>query len=72
MPQLRLNKFLAERIGVSRREADDLIAAGRVKVNGEVAAIGAKVDILDNRATLKILPPPFHLPRVVCGQSVIM
>ena len=47
MPQLRLNKFLAERIGVSRREADDLIAAGRVKVNGEVAAIGAKVDILD-------------------------
>lgn len=25
-----------------------------------------KVDILDNRATLKILPPSFHLPRVVC------
>ena len=44
MPQLRLNKFLAERIGVSRREADELIAAGRVKVNGEVATTGAKVD----------------------------
>ena len=47
MPQLRLNKFLAERIGVSRREADELIAAGKIKVNGKPALTGAKVDISD-------------------------
>lgn len=38
--KLRLNKFLAERIGVSRREADELISAGKVTVNGEVAPLG--------------------------------
>ncbi|MCL2038357.1 pseudouridine synthase [Candidatus Saccharibacteria bacterium] len=31
---MRLNKFLAENLGVSRRKADDLIAAGRVRVSG--------------------------------------
>ena len=41
---IRLNKFLAERIGVSRREADDLIAAGRVTVNGTPATLGAHID----------------------------
>ena len=43
-PQLRLNKFLAERLGVSRREADDLIASGKIFVNQKPAAIGVKVD----------------------------
>ncbi len=38
--KLRLNKFLAERIGVSRREADELISAGKITVNGEVAGLG--------------------------------
>lgn len=42
--QIRLNKFLAERLGVSRREADDLIAAGKVTVNKEPAIIGTKID----------------------------
>lgn len=41
---LRLNKFLAERLGVSRREADDLISSGKIKVDGKTAKIGAKVD----------------------------
>jgi len=44
---LRLNKFLAERLGVSRREADDLIAAGRVFVNQKPASIGARIDKTD-------------------------
>ena len=44
-PQLRLNKFLAERLGVSRREADDLISAGRVTIDGKPAALGARIDI---------------------------
>ena len=43
-PQLRLNKFLAERLGVSRREADDLIAAGKITVDGQTAVLGNKID----------------------------
>lgn len=44
MDQIRLNKFLAERLGVSRREADDLIAAGRVLIDGKPAILGARID----------------------------
>lgn len=40
----RLNRFLARRGIASRRAADDLIAAGRVTVNGEVAQLGARID----------------------------
>ena len=40
---IRLNKFLAERVGLSRREADVAIERGMVTVNGEVAKIGARV-----------------------------
>ena len=42
--QLRLNKYLAERLGVSRREADDLIVSGKVLVNNKPAALGARID----------------------------
>ncbi|MBR3264132.1 rRNA pseudouridine synthase [Candidatus Saccharibacteria bacterium] len=42
--ELRLNKFLAERLGISRRQADDLIASGKVLVNGKTAALGARID----------------------------
>lgn len=41
---VRLNKFLAEQLGVSRRQADDLIAAGKVEVNDEKAVLGARVE----------------------------
>ena len=47
---MRLNKFLAERIGVSRREADDLIASGRVTVDGKIAEFGMQID--DNTEVL--------------------
>lgn len=40
----RLNKFLAERLGLSRRQADDAIAAGKVQVNGETAVLGSRID----------------------------
>lgn len=43
----RLNKVLAFQLGVSRREADDLIAAGRILVNDTTIKLGAKVDISD-------------------------
>lgn len=43
MAEIRLNKFLAERMGVSRREADSLIAAGKIFVDGKQAKIGTRV-----------------------------
>ena len=42
--QLRLNKFLAERLGVSRREADELIASNKITVDGKVATLGTRID----------------------------
>lgn len=39
----RLNKYIAECGVCSRREADKLIEAGKVKVNGKVAGMGVKV-----------------------------
>ncbi|MBR3236249.1 rRNA pseudouridine synthase [Candidatus Saccharibacteria bacterium] len=44
MDQIRLNKFLAERLGVSRREADDLIVDGQITVDGKTAKLGEKID----------------------------
>ncbi|MGI9027614.1 MAG: pseudouridine synthase [Candidatus Saccharimonadales bacterium] len=41
--QTRLNKFLAQHTDVSRRGADDLIAAGRVDVNAQAATAGQMV-----------------------------
>lgn len=40
----RLNKFLAERLGLSRRQADDAIAAGKVSVNEKPAILGSRID----------------------------
>lgn len=39
---IRLNKHLALQLGVSRREADNLISQGRVRINGDVAILGAR------------------------------
>lgn len=41
---LRLNKFLAERLGISRREADEIIASGKVIVDDKLAELGTRVD----------------------------
>ena len=43
MQEVRLNKFLAEAGVCSRREADRLIAAGQVTVDGKRAETGMKV-----------------------------
>lgn len=40
---MRINKFLAENSIASRRHADEMISAGRVKINGEIAKLGADV-----------------------------
>jgi len=39
----RINKFLSEVGYCSRREADKLIEAGRVTINGEIPAMGTKI-----------------------------
>ena len=43
---IRLNKFLAERLGISRRQADDLIAKGKIKVSVGGDKTGTKIPIL--------------------------
>lgn len=44
---IRLNKYLAHATGVSRREADELIAQGRVMVNGRTAGLGQQISETD-------------------------
>lgn len=43
MPE-RLNKFLATNLGFSRREADDLISAGKVTINDKIAIVGDRIE----------------------------
>lgn len=44
---MRLNKFLAEKIGISRREADNLITNSKVLINGTPAVLGARIEESD-------------------------
>jgi pseudouridine synthase len=53
---LRLNFFLAQYAGVSRRQADTLISQGRVKVNGQTAHLGQKVSPQNDSVTLNNQP----------------
>ncbi len=39
----RLNKFVALALGVSRRQADELIERGKVRVNGQIAVLGQQI-----------------------------
>lgn len=58
----RLNKYLALAEGISRREADLLIAQGRVKINGKAAQLGARMQP-DDHITINDSPlaqPPNH------------
>lgn len=40
---IRINKYLAYNNFCTRRAADEIIKSGRVKINGQVAVLGAKV-----------------------------
>lgn len=44
---MRINKYLAQATGMSRRHADETIAAGRVTVNGMPAALGQDISETD-------------------------
>lgn len=41
--EVRINKYLSDKGLCSRREADRLIAQGRVRINGNVAEVGSRV-----------------------------
>lgn len=47
---MKLNKFIAQNTALSRRGADDLIAAGRVAVNGRTAETGQDIAETDTVA----------------------
>ncbi|MFH1576571.1 MAG: pseudouridine synthase, partial [Candidatus Margulisiibacteriota bacterium] len=52
MSKIRLHKFMAECGVASRRAAEKLIAAGKVKVNGKVAEIGTKIDPVSDKVVV--------------------
>ena len=56
----RLQKIIAASGLMSRRSAEELIAAGKVRVNGAVASLGDRADAARDRITIdgKSLAPP--------------
>ena len=58
--KIRLQKFLAENGVASRRKSEELIARGKVRVNGHPAGLGDKVDPQRDLVTVsgeRIVPP---------------
>lgn len=52
MATMRLQRFLARAGVASRRQAEELITSGRVRVNGKVASLGSSVDPAHDRVQL--------------------
>lgn len=72
MPRsLRLNKFIAERVGLSRREADVAIEAGQVLVNDQPATLGIKIDKNDKVCyNGKVVPFQAHFSYLMLNKPV--
>lgn len=51
--KIRVQKHLSECGIASRRKAEELIAAGKVKINGHIAEIGSKVDPKRDKVTVR-------------------
>ncbi len=58
---MRINKYLAHTGVASRREADTLIAEGKVKVNGEKAKMGQQVNEIDEISIVGKTKPKSYL-----------
>lgn len=58
---MRLNKFIAQATGLSRRASDELIKSGRVKVDGRSAALGQEIK---NGQTVKLDGKELGHPKV--------
>jgi 23S rRNA pseudouridine2605 synthase len=56
MEPMRIQRALARAGVASRRHAEELVAAGRVKVNGKLATIGQSVDPSRDRITVDDAP----------------
>ncbi len=41
---MRINRYIAQSTGLSRRAADTAVSEGRVKVDGRVATLGQSLD----------------------------
>lgn len=75
--EVRLNKFIAQATGVSRREADDIISSKKVTINGNPVEIGQKVQDGDtvaingrNISTQKNIYLAFNKPvNFVCSRK---
>lgn len=70
---MRINKYLAHKNLCTRREADELIKAGKVLINGKTAKLGDKVgenDKVDIRFRLKSYRYfAYHKPRGIITHS---
>jgi len=76
MEEIRLNKFLSEAGVCSRREADRLIEAGKVTVDGQVARMGMKIykgqeiqvgkQLIAHEREEQVLLAVYKPPGVVC------
>lgn len=72
---MRINKYLAHKGIATRRDADELVAAGRVHINGRLATIGEKVSATDevvvntarSKKTYRYIA--FHKPRGIVTHS---
>jgi 23S rRNA pseudouridine2605 synthase len=58
---MRLNKFIAQATGMSRRAADAIISDGRIVINGKAAEMGSQVEsddvvMLDGEQIKDVLP----------------
>jgi 23S rRNA pseudouridine2604 synthase len=73
---IRINRYLALNNICSRREADALISAGKVKLNGKIAKLGDhvrsdtdKVDIFEDGEERELIYLAFNKPRGVVTHS---
>jgi len=68
---MRLNRYVASANGMSRRAADDAIAGGRLKVNGDTGRLGQNVETSD-RVSLdgKTLTLPVAYTYVIFNKPV--
>ena len=68
---MRIHRALARAGVASRRKAEELVAAGRVRVNGEVARTGQSVDPAVDRITVdgnEVAPAPAEFEWVVLNK----
>lgn len=70
---MRINKYLADKKIASRREADELIRRGKVKINGKKAELGEMVSEIDEVAvdndSKKLIYIAFNKPRGIITHS---